>query len=184
MKTTMEPASVLDSSLDSMTLQLFSIKGKVVQLAQSYLNNREEAEDVFQDIYLKILSAHQRGFYLEGGKARAWILQITRNHCTDLLRRAKNKKHISQSFDVDIFDFIPSNDANIVQQWSEQERMSQVIRAFKALPEEQRKVMYYRIYMNYSFKEIADICDISVNTALGRMRYAIMNLRKIFEGNK
>jgi RNA polymerase sigma-70 factor (ECF subfamily) len=184
MKTNMETASVLDSSLDSMTHQLCTIKGKVIHLAQSYLNSREEAEDVFQDIYLKILSAHQRGFYLEGGKARAWILQITRNHCTDLLRRAKNKKHISQTFDVDIFDFIPSNDANILQQWNDQEIKNQVIIAFKSLPDEQRKVMYYRIYMNYSFKEIAEICDISVNTALGRMRYAMINLRKIFDGNK
>jgi RNA polymerase sigma-70 factor (ECF subfamily) len=101
-----------------------------------------------------------------------------------LLRRAKNKKHISQTFDVDIFDFIPSNDANILQQWNDQEIKNQVIIAFKSLPDEQRKVMYYRIYMNYSFKEIAEICDISVNTALGRMRYAMINLRKIFDGNK
>jgi len=184
MKTNISPALVSEVSSAPLTAELFAVRNKVIAIAVSFLKDREEAEDVFQDVYLKIQSAQSRGFYLEGGKARAWILQVTRNHCTDLTRRGKNKKNISTSFDQNVFDFIPSMDGSREEQFARQENLDRALMCFKRLPEDQKQVVFCRIYHQMSFKEIADKFNISVNTALGRMRYAIINMKKYYDSNK
>ncbi|MFY8132128.1 MAG: RNA polymerase sigma factor [Bacteroidia bacterium] len=184
MKTNISPALGCEVSSAPLTLELFAVRSKIIAIAVSFLKDRDEAEDVFQDVYLKIQSAQSRGFYLEGGKARAWILQVTRNHCTDLTRRGKNKKSVSTSFDQDIFEFIPSIDGTREDQLAHHEKLNRALACFKRLPENQKQVVFYRIYHQLSFKEIAEKCDISVNTALGRMRYAVMNMKKYYDGNK
>jgi RNA polymerase sigma-70 factor (ECF subfamily) len=184
MKTIISPALANEVSLASLTAELFAVRSRIISIAVSFLKNREEAEDVFQDVYLKIQSAQSRGFYLEGGKARAWILQVTRNHCTDLTRRGKNKKNVTTSFDQNIFDFIPNADGNRELQMAQQERLDRALNCFKRLPEDQKQVVFLRIYHQLSFKEIAEKCGISVNTALGRMRYALINMKKYYDGNK
>ena len=184
MKTIISPALGCEVSSAPLTVELFAVRSKIIAIAVSFLKDREEAEDVFQDVYLKIQSAQSRGFYLEGGKARAWILQVTRNHCTDLTRRGKNKKNVSTSFDQNIFDFIPSADGDRETQMAHQERLDRALACFKRLPEDQMQVVFCRIYHQMSFKEIAEKHNISVNTALGRMRYAIINMNKYYDGNK
>lgn len=137
------------------------------------------AEDLFQDVFIKIIDTIRNKRYAEEGKFLPWALRIAHNLCIDYFRKVKRAPSIRTSDNKDIFELLQiSEDApdTKVMQSQSHERVRQML---DLLPEEQREIIVLRHYANLSFKEIASITNCSINTALGRMRYGLINLRKM-----
>lgn len=152
-----------------------------------YLKVRDEAlaNDIFQDAFIKIVNTLKAGNYNEEGKFLPWAMRIAQNLVIDHFRKSNKVKMISESSsqkdDYNIFHTIKLEDSNIEQQIGRDELESQVVELIDHLPDSQREILKLRIYNDMSFKDIAEMYDISINTALGRMRYALINLRKLME---
>ena len=148
------------------------------------VKNRDLAEDVFQETFVKAIMTIKQGRYSENGKFVAWITRIAHNLIIDHYRQEKSENTVSTDEDdtnlLNRKDLCEDNieDAMVVEQIHKD-----VKRIIEALPESQREVLVMRYYRNMSFKEIADTTNVSINTALGRMRYAIMNMRRIAAEN-
>jgi len=140
------------------------------------------AEDIFQDSFLKVHSSIKDGKYAESGKFASWVMRIAHNLIIDHFRK---QKHLPLVYEVensrDIFNNVKLSDGSIEDQMVYEEVMNDVSALVDLLPENQRQVVKMRHYLGMSFKEIADETGVSINTALGRMRYAILNLRKMME---
>ena len=143
------------------------------------VKNQELAEDLFQDVFIKIVVRIKNGQYAENGKFASWLMRIVHNHLIDHYRTTPSEKIISNdSSEVDLF-----NNADIAinenreQEMIDQQTLREVKDLIAKLPENQREVLMMRVYDELSFKEIAEKTNCSINTALGRMRYAILNLR-------
>ena len=139
------------------------------------------AEDIFQDVLVKAVLTMKRGNYNEEGKFLPWILRISHNLVIDTFRRNKRYPTIDGGEDFDIFNIIRDDGKNIDQQLIEDQIHSDVKKLIDFLPDEQKDVLRMRLYSGMSFKEIAEDTNVSINTALGRMRYALINLRKLIE---
>lgn len=139
------------------------------------------AEDIFQDVFVKAVLTMKRGRYNEEGKFLPWILRIAHNLVIDTFRRNKRYPTVDGGEDFDIFNIIRDDGKNIDQQLIEEQINSDVKRLIDFLPDEQKDVLRMRLYSGMSFKEIAEDTNVSINTALGRMRYALINLRKLIE---
>lgn len=159
--------------------KLNAIKPQLMAIARGYVNSREEAEDIYQDVVMKVLAAQQTGTYREDGKFKAWVCQITRNHCTDQFRKSRNFKTVSNVFEKDVFEFVASKEFHADEPIRKAQQQDAMNRLIDKLPKDQREVVVMRIYLDLPFNEIADITGVSINTALGRMRYALINLRKM-----
>jgi RNA polymerase sigma-70 factor (ECF subfamily) len=136
------------------------------------------AEDIFQETFIKIIKNLKAGKYNEEGKFLPWAARIARNMAIDYFRKTKRMPTITDSSGQDVFRTIKIKTENREQQIIRSEKESLVRAAIDKLPPEQRQVLILRHYGDLSFKEIAKMTDISINTALGRMRYAITNMRK------
>jgi RNA polymerase sigma-70 factor (ECF subfamily) len=151
----------------------------------SKVKSSDLAEDIFQDTFFKIINTLHAGKYNEEGKFLPWASRIANNLIIDHFRRQKGKKMISESSSNDdsytIFSRISSDDENWIDSTMREELESQMVDVIDYLPENQQELIRMRIFQGYSFKEIAEIQGISINTALGRMRYAVQNIRKIVE---
>ena len=146
------------------------------------VRSREVAEDIFQETFVKAITTLQQGRYTNDGKFAAWITRIAHNLVIDQFRIERNENSISN--DEAEFDLL--NDAKLSEGTIENRMVNeQVLRDVRALidelPDCQREVVFMRYYQDLSFKEIADITGVSINTALGRMRYAVLNMRRIAE---
>ena len=139
------------------------------------------AEDLFQDVFIKIIENLKAGKYNEENKFINWAMRITHNHCMDHFRKQKSKPLIKTSDDRDIFDVLPFEDADPEQKIIKQQTESQVMEMISVLPKDQQDVVILRHYADLKFKEIAEVLKCSVNTALGRMHYALVNIRKLVE---
>ncbi|NQU35045.1 MAG: sigma-70 family RNA polymerase sigma factor [Bacteroidetes bacterium] len=140
------------------------------------------ADDIFQDTYVKVINTLKRGSYNDEGKFIQWVMRIAHNLVIDHFRKAKKVPTIENSYnDFDVFDTIRFTDPSIEEKLVTDQIHSDVKKLLNYLPEEQREVLYLRCYSGLSFKDIAEQTDVSINTALGRMRYAIINMRKIIE---
>lgn len=140
------------------------------------------ADDLFQDTYVKIINRLNSGKYSDNGKFISWATRIAHNLIMDYFRHQKASGQVEKNEELDITAFKSGVFGKTVSRESEivyEQTLSDVKRVMNALPASQREVVYMRFYQNLSFKEIADITDVSINTALGRMRYAILNMRKI-----
>jgi RNA polymerase sigma-70 factor (ECF subfamily) len=151
----------------------------------SMVLNTETASDLFQDTFTKVIMKMEQN-YNEEGKWIAWVMRIAHNATIDYLRRAKKFVHISSSSDeeenTDFFHRVADEGAlDALQVYIQHEDKNRMYKHISRLPEEQRAVVMLRHYEELSFKEIAEITGVSINTALGRMRYALTNLRKYFE---
>lgn len=157
-------------------------QGKLFNYIFFIVRNQELAEDLFQETFVKAITTIQQGRYTATGKFGAWLTRIAHNMIIDGFRQERNENTVSN--DESEFDLL--NDANLcddnieIKMVSEQ-TLSDVRRLVDALPDNQREVVYMRFYQDLSFKEIADITGVSINTALGRMRYALLNMRRIAE---
>jgi RNA polymerase sigma factor (sigma-70 family) len=153
-------------------------KDKVYTALYMLVKDKYLAEDLFQDTFLKIIKTIKEGKYSEQGKFLPWAIRVARNLCMDYFRRTRLQVTITLPDGQDISSLLGSSD------WAsdaiEKRQVHDTVRKLvEDLPEEQREVIVLRIYADLSFKEISDLTGVSINTALGRMRYALINLRKL-----
>ncbi|MGY5353717.1 RNA polymerase sigma factor [Wenyingzhuangia sp. IMCC45467] len=139
------------------------------------------SNDIFQDTFIKIIHTLKRGKYNEEGKFLPWALRIAHNLTMDYYRDKKRKKTKYATETYDVFDFIAGEDLNAEDKIELEQTINDVIGLIDALPQDQQEVLRMRIFMDLSFKEIAEHTNVSINTALGRMRYALINMRKIID---
>lgn len=137
------------------------------------------AEDIFQDTFIKVIDRLNAGKYNEEGKFLPWVLRISYNLCIDYFRKVKRQPKITGSEGQDIFEFIKVAEPGPDVSMMESQYSAKIKALVDLLPEDQREVVMLRHYYDFSFKEIAELTDVSINTALGRMRYALINLRKL-----
>ena len=156
-------------------------KDKVFAFILSKLKNYNLAHDVFQDTFIKVINSLKRGKYNEEGKFVPWVMRIAHNLVIDHFRRQKKTRSIAPTKDFAIFDVISTDEKNAEEILIDEQITSDVRKLIQELPSDQKEVLMMRYYRDLSFKEIAEITDVSINTALGRMRYAVINLRKLVE---
>lgn len=142
------------------------------------------AEDIFQETFIKVISTVQRGKYVDNGKFVSWVLRIAHNMVIDHFRANKTVMVTSDDVGYDIISSNGISEASVEDKIINEQIASQVRDLVDRLPSEQREVVMMRHYMDLSFKEIAEQTGVSINTALGRMRYALINLRKLVEDTK
>lgn len=149
------------------------------------VRNKELAEDIFQETFVKVIMTIKQGRYTENGKFKAWITRIAHNLVIDNIRQERNENTISNDeVEVDLFNNMKLCDGTVEDNLVRRQVLSDVKKLVRHLPDNQREVLEMRYYQNLSFKEIADITGVSINTALGRMRYAILNMRRMAEESR
>ena len=160
-------------------------KNRVYSYIVLIVKNQDLAQDIFQDTFIKVIRSLKHGKYVENGKFISWVLRIAHNLIIDHFRREKQNNTISNdSFENDLFNSWKFSDDNIEDQLVMTQILFEVKELIRELPDDQQQVILMRHYMGLSFKEIAEQTGVSINTALGRMRYALINLRKIIEKKK
>lgn len=142
------------------------------------------AEDIFQDTFIKVINTLKAGKYNEEGKFLPWVIRIAHNLVIDHFRKDKRTPVMTNVEGFDIFDVLKSHDENMEERIIREQTYKDLTNMIHLLPSEQKEVLIMRHYGDLSFKEIADITDVSINTALGRMRYALNNLRKMMEAKE
>ena len=153
-------------------------KSKIYTSIYMFVKDRDLANDIFQETFIKVIDTFRSGKYNEEGKFSQWAMRISHNLCIDFFRKNKRRKTINTTEDFDIFNVIASKDDNQEAVIMKEQTYKKVRRLVDALPQEQREVVLLRNYAELSFKEIAELTNVSINTALGRMRYALINIRK------
>ena len=149
------------------------------------VRNRDLADDIFQDTFIKAILTIKQGRYTENGKFRAWITRIAHNLIVDYFRQERSENTVSNDeYEFDLFNNFRLCEDNIEVTMVKAQVFDDVRRLVEYLPDTQREVLNMRYYQELSFKEIADKTGVSINTALGRMRYAILNMRKIADDNQ
>lgn len=145
------------------------------------VRDREKAEDVFQETFVKVISKLQQGRYITSGKFSAWLIRIAHNVIMDSYRERKLEKIIETPDDNNLANIRGSEllELNIENRYVNDQVLRDVRKIMNLLPTPQREVVYMRYYQQLSFKEIAECTNVSINTALGRMRYAILNMRRM-----
>ena len=154
-------------------------KSKIFTSIYLLVKDRALAEDIFQDAFVKVINTLRRGSYQEEGKFLQWVIRIARNLVIDHFRKMSKLPTISDSEGNDVFSSISIADENREDEIMREQSHDRVRQLIQQLPEEQKEVLILRHYANLSFKEIADLTGVSINTALGRMRYALTNMRKL-----
>jgi RNA polymerase sigma factor (sigma-70 family) len=137
------------------------------------------AEDLFQDVFIKIIDTIRNNKYNDEGKFLSWAMRIAHNLCVDHFRKVKRSPSILNNDGQDVFDWLHFSDETAETMVMKRQSHDRVQRMLEQLPEEQKEVIVLRHYANLSFKEIAELTNCSINTALGRMRYGLINLRKM-----
>ena len=158
-------------------------RDKIYTSIYLFVKDRSKAEDIFQDVFIKIIDTLRKGKYNHEGKFLQWAMRISYNMCVDNFRRSKRRTKISATETFDIFDVLESGDDNMEDTIMKSQMHEKLRYLVDQLPEEQREVVILRHYADMSFKEISQLTRVSINTALGRMRYALINMRKMI-GNK
>ena len=137
------------------------------------------AEDIFQDAFIKVINTLRSNRYNEEGKFLPWVIRIAHNLVIDHFRKQKRNPTITSSDDTDVLNLIQIFEESAEDRMLREQTYVDLRKMIQQLPDEQKEVLIMRHYANLSFKEIADLTDVSINTALGRMRYALSNLRKV-----
>jgi RNA polymerase sigma factor (sigma-70 family) len=158
-------------------------KNRVYTYILLIVRNRDLAEDVFQESFMKAIVTMKQGRYVDNGRFYSWVTRIAHNLIIDLFRRERNENTVSNEefADVDLFNNARLCDENIEDVMVRDQVFSDVRKLLCHLPDNQQEVVRMRYYEDRSFKEIADLTGVSINTALGRMRYAVLNMRRMAE---
>lgn len=156
-------------------------KEKIFTSIMMFVKDKYKAEDIFQDTFIKVVHTLRSGNYKEEGKFSPWVMRIAYNLCVDSFRKSKRTPTITTGEDFDIFNVLNFSDDNAEDRIIRDETHEKVRKLVDMLPPEQKQVVILRHYSNLSFKEISDLTGVSINTALGRMRYALINMRKLVE---
>ncbi|MEG3658809.1 sigma-70 family RNA polymerase sigma factor [Arenibacter palladensis] len=149
----------------------------------SKVQDREVTEDIFQDTFMKVIRTLKKGNYNEEGKFLPWVMRISHNLIIDYFRKNKRMPRFEGSNDYNIFSIISDDQLNAERRIIKDQIDQDLTLLIKELPKDQKDVLEMRLYKDMSFKEISENTGVSINTALGRMRYALINLRKIVEKN-
>jgi len=156
-------------------------KEKIFTSIYLFVKDTAKAEDIFQEVFIKIIKTLREGKYNHEGKFGPWAMRISYNLCVDYFRRGKRHSKVQATDTFDIFDVLSSDELNVEQRMMRSQTHNKVRELVDMLPPEQREVVILRHYADMSFKEIAAMTRVSINTALGRMRYALINIRKMVE---
>ncbi len=154
-------------------------KDKIFTSIYLLIKDKYLAEDIFQDVFIRIIDTLKGGKYTDEGKFLPWAMRIAHNLCVDHFRKVKRNPLIKTSDDRDIFEVLNFSEDGIDNKIMNEQTGDKVRRMIDMLPEDQREVMILRHYADLSFKEIAQLTNCSINTSLGRMRYGLLNLRKL-----
>jgi len=159
-------------------------KDKVYGYILKLVKDVEITEDIFQDTFIKVIRTLKSGNYNEEGKFLPWVMRIAHNLVIDHFRKGKRMKMLRSTDEYNVFDTIKDENPIIEDQLFDDQVKQDLRKLIEYLPEEQKQVLKMRLYQQLSFKEIAEDTNVSINTALGRMRYALINLRKMIEEHK
>jgi len=154
---------------------------RIYSFIYSKVYDRDVAEDIFQDTFIKVIRTLKRGAYNEEGKFLPWVMRISHNLVIDFFRKNKRMPKFDNTGDFNIFSVLSDSSLNAEKTIIKEQVENDVRRLVQELPNDQKEVLMMRIYNDMSFKEISERTGVSINTALGRMRYALINLRKIIE---
>jgi RNA polymerase sigma-70 factor (ECF subfamily) len=156
-------------------------KQRIFSFIYSKVYDRDVAEDIFQDTFIKVIRTLKRGAYNEEGKFLPWVMRISHNLVIDFFRKNNRMPKFDNSGDFSIFSVLSDSSLNAEKALIKEQVENDVRRLVDELPNDQKEVLIMRIYNDMSFKEISERTGVSINTALGRMRYALINLRKIID---
>ncbi|MBQ0129278.1 MAG: sigma-70 family RNA polymerase sigma factor [bacterium] len=174
-----------NGDLASFELLVSRYQARVYSYIMTLVKDRQLADDIFQDTFVKIIRTIKAGVYKDEGKFVQFAMRISHNLVIDHFRKENRIPTVeSSSEDYNYLDNAPISDPSVEQSMIDDQIHSDLRKMIEYLPVEQREVLRMRIYDDMSFKEIADITNVSINTALGRMRYALINLRKMVETNQ
>ena len=168
----------MEGNSDALSTLVLRYKNKLYTSIYLLVKDKYLAEDMFQDVFIRVIDKLQKGHYTEEGKFLPWIMRIAHNMCLDHFRKTKRLPVIKTSDDVDIFEMLNFSVKSVEEKMIAGESQDRVRKMLDMLPEDQREIIIMRHYADLTFKEIAALKDISINTALGRMRYGLINLRK------
>jgi RNA polymerase sigma-70 factor (ECF subfamily) len=178
-------SAYMDGNEKAFEALLLRHKDKMYRFIYMKVRNRDLAEDIFQEAFVKIINTLKMGAYNEEGKFLPWAMRIAHNLVIDHFRKSSKMRMISESSsnreDFNIFSVLSLDEKNAHETMAYGELEKQLVGLIDHLPESQRDILLKRLYQEMSFKDIAEMEDISINTALGRMRYALINLRKLIE---
>lgn len=159
-------------------------QAKIYGFIYSKIQDRDVCEDVFQDTFVKVIKTLKSKSYNEEGKFLPWVMRIAHNLIIDYFRKSKKMPMHRDNDEYSIFSLISDTSPNVESRIITEQIELDLSRIIDELPDDQREVLVMRIYQDLSFKEIADLTGVSINTALGRMRYALLNLRKVIDKNQ
>lgn len=167
----------------SLSLLIERHKQKIYSFIYSKVYDRDITEDIFQDTFIKVIKTLKLGKYNEEGKFLPWVMRIAHNLVIDHFRKNNRMPKFDNSGDFSIFSVLSDSSLNAEKSIIKDQVEADVRRIIEELPEDQRQVLVMRMYQDMSFKEISERTGVSINTALGRMRYALINMRKVIEQN-
>ncbi len=159
-------------------------KLRIYNFIYSKVFDRDTAEDIFQETFIKVIKTLKRGMYNEEGKFLPWVMRIAHNLVIDFFRKNNRIPTFDNSEEFDIFQLISDGNPTAEKVMIEEQVVEDLQNLIVQLPDDQKDVLNMRLYKDMSFKEIAESTGVSINTALGRMRYAIINLRKLIDENQ
>ena len=169
----------MDGDSNALSTLVIRYKDKIFTSIYLLVKDKYLAEDIFQDVFIRIIDTIKGGRYTDEGKFLPWAMRIAHNLCVDYFRKVKRNPTIKTSDDRDIFEVLNFSEAGIDTRIMTEQTSEKVRRLIDLLPEDQREVIILRHYADLSFKEIAQLTNCSINTALGRMRYGLLNMRKM-----
>lgn len=165
---------------DAFDTLLARYQQKIYSYILFLVHDDEVADDLFQETFMKAIVTIRQGRYVESGRFSAWLTRIAHNLVIDKYRQDRSSNVISNdASDADLFNDVSLSDITVEMKMITEQSLTDVGRLLKELPDNQKEVLYMRFYQDLSFKEIADATGVSINTALGRMRYGLINLRKM-----
>jgi RNA polymerase sigma factor (sigma-70 family) len=173
-----------DGDLHALEALILRHKDKLYTSILFLVKDKYLAEDIFQDVLIKVIDTIRGGRYTEEGKFLPWAMRIAHNLCVDHFRKVKRTPAIKTSDDRDIFEVINFTEEGADTKMMKRQSHDRVRQMLDLLPEDQKEVIILRHYADLSFKEIASLTNCSINTALGRMRYGLINLRKMMTEKK
>ncbi len=179
----------INGNEEALSVLLNRHKRKIYSCIYIIVKDKALTEDIFQDTFFKVIQTLKKNQYSEEGKFLPWVIRISRNLIIDHFRRVKKLPTVpvyanEEGEEIDVFSSISSNEDGFKSS-AENLGFRKKIRSFiSKLPNEQKEVVIMRMYYDMSFKEIADFCEVSINTSLGRMRYALINLKKMIEESR
>jgi RNA polymerase sigma-70 factor (ECF subfamily) len=169
----------LEGNADALSTLVDRHKDKIFTSIYLLVKDKFLAEDIFQDTFIKVIDTINSGRYNEEGKFLPWVMRIAHNLCIDHFRKVKRTPTIKTSGDHDIFEVLNFSEAGMEEKMIQGQSHERVRKMLDMLPEDQKEVIVMRHFADLSFKEIATLTNCSINTALGRMRYGLINLRKM-----